>query len=73
MPKPATLRVVEPEALVTPQQQWLAMSAEIAAVEARAKRLRATRAMLKVGIMSELGTWGLSDDQVTAALRGRNA
>jgi hypothetical protein len=66
--RPLRLIPAEPN----PQQQWLALSAEISTLEARAKALRGRRQGIKARIMSSLSSWGMSDEQVTAALgRGR--
>ena len=63
------LRVV-PATTPTPEQQWLALSAEIERDESSARRNRAARQAIKPGIMSVMKVWGASDEQVTAALGG---
>jgi hypothetical protein len=65
----AKLRIVEPPA--STQTRWLELSAQIEQAEALARDLRLARRALKVELMSGMGTWGMSDDQVTEALKAR--
>jgi hypothetical protein len=55
----------------TTQSRWLELSAQIEQAETLARDLRLARRALKVELMSGMGSWGMSDDQVTDALRKR--
>ena len=63
------LAVVNADAQRSPEGAWLALSSEIEALEARLSQLRAARAALKPEIMEGMKMWGLSDQQLTQALR----
>jgi len=65
------LRIVEPAQSLSPEQTWLAVSAEIATHERRIAELRSIRQAVKPAIMSGLSRWGMRDEQITAELEGR--
>ena len=50
-------------------KSWLELSTEIDRHESLARALRNERRGLKAGIMTGLGSWGMSDAQITEAIR----
>ena len=58
------LRAVQP----TLEQEWLALSTEIRALEQRAFQLRSQRQAIKADIMRNMRLWGVSDELLTGIL-----